>query len=107
MNICRIKETCLYVHDLEKAQNFYQDVLGLPLIAYLPGKHLFLRAGESVLLLFNPDDSRLKTSPPSHFGGGKQHFAFEVSDDDYEKTKQELIAKGIVIIDTVIWKTGK
>ncbi|AYB30641.1 VOC family protein [Chryseolinea soli] len=107
MNIVKIKETCLYVHDLEEARNFYHDVLGLPVISYLPGKHLFLRAGDSVLLCFNPDDSKTKKSPPPHYGGGQQHFAFEVPKDDYERTKAEIKGKGITLIDEVIWSSGR
>jgi len=57
MDFLKIKETCLYVRDLERARQFYHDRLGLPVISYLSGKHLFLRAGGSVLLLFNPEDS--------------------------------------------------
>jgi catechol 2,3-dioxygenase-like lactoylglutathione lyase family enzyme len=66
-----------------------------------------MRAGSSVLLLFNPEDSKLKISPPAHYGGGHQHFAFEVKDEDYGKTKAELTTKGIEVIDEVTWKTGK
>lgn len=103
----KIKETCLYVSDLDQAKEFYHDKLRLPVINYLPGKHLFLRAGDSVLLLFNPEDSKTKTSPPAHYGGGKQHFAFEVKQADYEKAKSEITAIGIQIIEEVTWKTGK
>ncbi|WP_367397539.1 VOC family protein [Chryseosolibacter indicus] len=66
MQILKIKETCLYVQDLQNALNFYHNLLGLPVIHYLPQKHLFLRAGDSVLLLFNPEDSKNKQSPPAH-----------------------------------------
>ena len=107
MNVLKIKETCLYVHDLEQARDFYTRVLSLPEINYTPGKHLFLRAGQSVLLLFNPEDSKMKTSPPAHYAEGKQHFAFEVSEQEYQKVKSELIGKGIQIIDEVTWPTGK
>jgi catechol 2,3-dioxygenase-like lactoylglutathione lyase family enzyme len=107
MNFIKIKETCLYISDLERAKVFYHDVLELPIINYVEGKHLFLRAGNSVLLLFNPEDSRKKKSPPAHFGGGKQHFAFEVRLVDYEKTKQEIKSKGIEITDEVVWTSGK
>jgi catechol 2,3-dioxygenase-like lactoylglutathione lyase family enzyme len=107
MEILKIKETCLYVNYLDKAYEFYHTLLGLPVINFLPGKHLFLRCGESVLLLFNPEDSKHKKSPPAYFGGGNQHFAFEVPEKDYQKTKEELIAKGILIIDEVTWSTGK
>lgn len=107
MEFQKIKETCLYVHDLEKAKSFYHKTLGLQVISHVAEKHLFLRVGTSVLLLFNPDDSRTKTSPPAHFGGGKQHFAFEVKEIDYEKWKAEIAGKGIAIIDEITWGSGK
>jgi catechol 2,3-dioxygenase-like lactoylglutathione lyase family enzyme len=107
MEFLKIKETCLYVHDLEKALQFYHHKLKLPVIAYLENKHLFLRVGQSVLLLFNPDDSRTKVSPPSHYGGGKQHFAFEVAVGQYDEWKKNLQADGVVIIDTLKWKSGQ
>jgi catechol 2,3-dioxygenase-like lactoylglutathione lyase family enzyme len=106
MNILQIKETCLYCRDLEKARDFYEGLLGLPLINYQAGKHLFLRAGNSVLLIFNPEDSGKKKSPPAHFANGKQHFAFEVKRSEYAVHKAEIQAKGIAIIDTLVWKNG-
>lgn len=107
MEFRKIKETCLYVRDLSKARDFYEGKLGLTTIAYLEDKHLFLRVGDSVLLLFNPEDSRTKTSPPAHYGGGKQHFAFEVNGDDYEKWKKRMDDLGIKIIDEITWRSGK
>jgi len=107
MKFIKIKETCLYVHDLEKARKFYGEVLELQEISYVVGKHLFFQAGSSVLLLFNPDDSRHKKSPPAHYGGGKQHFAFEVEEKDYETAKQRIVSKGIRITDEVTWESGK
>lgn len=106
MEFRRIKETCLYVHDLEGARDFYHGTLGLPVINYAEGKHLFLRVGESVLLIFNPDDAREKTSPPAHYGGGKQHFAFEIADNNYGECKKTIEDKGIIIIDEVTWPGG-
>ncbi len=106
MKFLKIKETCLYIHDLQKAKDFYHDLLGLPVISYVAGKHLFLRVGESVLLLFNPEDSIQKTSPPAHFGGGKQHFAFEIG-SVYQDAKIEIVGKGIEIIDEITWVSGK
>lgn len=103
----QIKETCLYINDLEGARKFYCETLGLQEINYLPNKHLFLRVGASVLLLFNPEDSKLKQSPPPHFGGGHQHFAFEVEESEYEAAKRKILSLGITIIDEVTWKSGK
>lgn len=106
MKFLKIKETCLYINDLEEARSFYHGLLGFPEIDYQPGKHLFLRVGTSVLLCFNPEDSRQKASPPAHYGGGKQHVAFEVSTVDYEQARKEMENLGITITDTMTWKSG-
>lgn len=106
MRFKQIKETCIYYHDLEQARHFYHDVLGLEIIGHMEDKHIFFRVGSSVLLCFNPDDSRNKKSPPPHFAAGKYHFAFEVDKSEYEDQKQQLLSKGITITDEVTWKNG-
>ncbi len=107
LNFKQIKETCIYVSDLQSIHNFYSQTLELPVINYLENKHIFFRAGNSVLLFFNPDDSSKKKSPPAHYATGKQHFAFEVREDDYENTKRLLLSKGVTITEEVTWKSGK
>lgn len=107
MNFRQIKETCIYTADLPSARRFYHDLLSLPIISEAAGKHIFFRAGNSVLLCFNPDDSRMKKSPPAHFSEGKYHFAFEVAPDEYDAHKQEIIGKGILITDTLVWRNGQ
>ncbi len=107
MNILQIKETCIYFRDIEKAKSFYHGILGFPIIGYLKEKHIFFRAGNSVLLCFNPDDSRLKKSPPAHFSEGKYHFAFEVLPNEYEAHKREIESKGVKIIDRLVWQNGQ
>jgi catechol 2,3-dioxygenase-like lactoylglutathione lyase family enzyme len=107
MKFIKIKETCLYVNNLELARKFYCDVLELEVISYVKEKHIFFKAGTSVLLCFNPEDSKNKTSPPAHYGGGKQHFAFEVSESDYTSSKAWILSKGIKITDEVTWASGK
>lgn len=107
VNILRIKETCLYFQDLKKAHTFYHDLLGFQVISAVNGKHIFFRVGSSVLLCFNPADSRAKKSPPGHFGEGNYHLAFEVGREEYDKHKREIEAKGIQITDKVIWETGQ
>jgi catechol 2,3-dioxygenase-like lactoylglutathione lyase family enzyme len=107
MKFLRIKETCLYVHDLDAAQRFYNGKLGMEVINYVPGKHIFFRAGSSVLLCFNPEDSRQKKSPPAHYGEGKQHFAFEVPQADYAESRRSILSLGIEITDEVEWSNGQ
>ncbi len=106
MKFLKIKETCLYCQNLERAKAFYEEVLELPLISYVKDKHVFFQAGTSVLLIFNPEDSKYKISPPPHYGAGKQHFAFEVALTEYTKAKEWIISKGIVITEEVTWAAG-
>ena len=101
LRIRQIKETCIYSRDLESMKAFYEGLLGLEIINYLPGKHIFFRAGTSVLLCFNPDDSRLKKSPPGHYAEGKYHFAFEVAHGDYETHKIAIAQKEISGFDCI------
>jgi len=91
---------------LQKAYDFYHVLLGFPVIDYVHEKHLFLRAGSSVLLCFNPEDSALKSSPPAHYAEGKLHLAFEVSQLNYKSTRKLLESAGVKIIDEVTWKNG-
>jgi len=107
MNITQIKETILYIRDLDRSQRFYHDLLGLPIISRKEGNFLFLRAGTSVLLLFIPEVARVKTSPPGHYAYGKQHIAFEVPLKEYKAWRQKLESSGITITATVQWGGGK
>lgn len=107
MEFKQIKETCIYFNNLTLAKNFYHGLLNLPIVSEMEGKHIFFRAGTSVLLCFNPDDSRLKTSPPPHYTYGKYHFALEVAPEAYQRHKEEILSKGIQIIDTLVWKNGQ
>lgn len=106
MNFRKIKETCFYAKDLDAVRNFYSGVLGLSIISEVRDKHIFFRVGESVLLCFNPEDSRAKTSPPPHGGEGKLHWAFEVAEEEYDSTKRAIINKGISIDDEIVWPGG-
>ena len=97
----------MYFEDLASARHFYHDKLNLPIVSDVENKHIFFRVGNSMLLCFNPQDSKQKERPPGHYASGKYHFALEVPREDYENQKAEFINKGLAIIDRVIWKTGQ
>lgn len=103
MRISRIRETCIYVSDLDRTREFYETKLGLEFYSMAPGRHVFFKAGESMLLCFNPDDSRIKTSLPPHYGTGKIHFAFECEPGEYEGWKEKLSSNGIEITMEYNW----
>ena len=100
----QIKETCLYIPDLDQAETFYHGILGLPLISKSEGRHIFFRAGSSVLLCFIPEATKAEDTLPPHYAQGKQHIAFEVAAEEYEAKKSELVNKGIAITHIQDWK---
>ncbi len=102
----QIKETCLYVPDLDRARYFYHELLGFPLISQVDGRHVFFRVGSSVLLCFIPETTREESTLPPHYARGKQHIAFEVEAEEYESKKLELKEKGIVATQVQSWKDG-
>ncbi len=102
----QIKETCLYVSDLDTTRSFYEDILGLEVIHYKPGRHLFFKVGKDVLLFFNPDATATDEELPPHHGKGEQHVAFECSKEEYEQWKLHLGRHQIEIEKEVDWPNG-
>ncbi len=107
MKVTQIKETCLYVKDIDRTEVFYHGVLGFALISKDPGNYVFFRAGSSVLLCFIAAATRNQEEIPPHYGEGKLHLAFEVKQKDYAATKKEIEEKGITITHEHEWKKGK
>lgn len=103
LQFVKIKETCLYVSDLERTRKFYEGKLGLPVISFVKNRHVFFRAGSSVLLCFNPEVTKVESTLPPHFGEGKLHLAFEASPENYEVWKEKLAAENIEIIHEEKW----
>ncbi|MEM9269386.1 MAG: VOC family protein, partial [Pseudomonadota bacterium] len=52
-----VLETVLYADNLDAAQAFYCDVVGLTLISRHPTRQVFFRHGSGVLLIFAPSVS--------------------------------------------------
>ena len=65
--LSKVLESSLYVSDLDAAEAFYAEVLGLTLHSKLEGRHVFFRCGNQMVLLFNPEataDPRLDLTGP-------------------------------------------
>lgn len=97
MHFTQIKETSLYVKDLDKTEAFYSGKLGLKVIGKTEGRHVFFKAGSSVLLCFNADATKQEENLPGHFGEGNLHVAFEVPHEKYEEIKAEILSADIEI----------
>ncbi|MEJ8804256.1 VOC family protein [Pontibacter sp. H249] len=106
MTIKKIKETCLYVNDLKKCKAFYHNQLGFEVIGEVKDRHIFFRAGESVLLCFIAEASSKGGNLPPHFGAGQLHLAFEVSKADYPTWKEKIAKFSIPIEQEFDWGGG-
>jgi catechol 2,3-dioxygenase-like lactoylglutathione lyase family enzyme len=106
MHISRIKETCIYVSDLEQTKAFYTGKLGLPLISLVKERHVFFRAGESVLLCFIASQTAQEKVLPPHGASGSVHFAFEVSKEEYPAAMQQVKDAGITILHEHTWRNS-
>jgi catechol 2,3-dioxygenase-like lactoylglutathione lyase family enzyme len=87
-----ILETCLYVHELERAETFYR-ALGFEFVSRVAGRHVFFRAGEGMLLLFDPKASVIAGELPPHgaLPGGHVCFAATRAElDAWQTGLQEL-----------------
>ncbi len=105
MEVSRVLETVLYVRDLDEARDFYVGVLGLRLVTEQAGRHVFLRCGESMVLLFNPAETERPdpSGVPVHGARGPSHVAWAVPAEDIEAWRAHLQAHGVRIEHEHAW----
>lgn len=103
-----ILETCLCVDDLETAEAFYRDVIGLEFYAKVPGRHCFFRCGDSMFLLFDPKATMAQPGSliPGHGTQGAGHVAFRMASDEIEGWRERLAAAGVPIESEYTWPGG-
>ena len=107
-----ILESALYCDDLDLAEAFYGEVLGLERIAKAEGRHVFFRCGAGVLLLFDPEATKAPPAPdarlpvPPHGTRGEGHLCFRAEADEIERWKARLEAAGIAIEAEFEWPQG-
>ncbi len=112
MKAAAILETSLYVTDLDAAEEFYGDVLGLEKIVRVKDRHVFFRCGDSVLLLFNPDETEAPLPPdaplpvPPHGAHGPGHVCFRTDAAGIRQWRQHLAARNIAIEADFEWPSG-
>lgn len=105
-----IMETAIYARDLDAAEAFYRDVFGLTVIAKVPGRLVFFRCGQQMLLVFHPDKSR-QADPtiliPRHGTEGAGHFCFYAKDRAEVATwRDRLVACGVPVERDQVWPNG-
>jgi catechol 2,3-dioxygenase-like lactoylglutathione lyase family enzyme len=105
-HIEHIVETAIYAEDLEAAERFYHDVLGLDVLTKEPGRHVFFRVGDSVLLIFRPEETLKGGILPPHGAKGPGHFALGIPTNSLGDWKEHLRAHGVEIEKEVDWPRG-
>lgn len=104
MQAQRILETCLYVADLSTAEQFYTQVLGLKVYSSVEGRHVFLRCGQNMLLLFNPTATRQPNGDvPTHGAQGSGHAAFAINAVDIPAWQEQLHQHQVKIETEITW----
>lgn len=112
MKIKKILETCIYAKDLNAADEFYGELLGLEKISSEENRHIFFKCGEGMLLIFNPDhtaheQTSVNGNPvPTHGVAGSIHLAFGVDEEENPKWKKRLGEFNIEIESEVQWPNG-
>jgi len=107
-----VLETTLYVDNLQTAEHFYGNILGLPKIFTVPGRQLVFRCEESILLIFDPTHTERNQMTinggaiPLHGARGAGHMAFRVSKEQLNAWREHLRAKGVAIESEVSWPNG-
>lgn len=107
-----VLETCLYASDIDAAERFYRDVLGLNLHAKVAGRHVFFRCGEQMLLIFAPA-ATIKPGKPGapvpmlpHGAVGPGHLCFSADAAEIEAWRARLTAAGVAIDLEFVWPGG-
>lgn len=106
-----ILETALYVDDLDAAEAFYGELLGLERVLRAGDRHVFYRCGPGILLIFNRAET-LKPPPddalpvPPHGTTGPGHVCFRMDGPAIDRMVEKLNKAGIVIESDFRWPTG-
>lgn len=109
--IADVKETALYVEDLERAAAFYQHVLGLSVLVEDERLCALDVGGRHVLLLCRRGASREETVLPGgvippHDGAGPAHVGFAVAAAEMAAWEAQLAQCDVVVESRMEWPRG-
>ncbi len=108
----RVLETVLYAQDLEAAEDFYTRVMGLQVYAKAPGRQVFFKLADQMLLIFNPVETMKPPKPnaklpvPSHGARGEGHICFAASGAEITQWKTRLEEHRVAIEADFRWPSG-
>ncbi len=103
-----VLEAVLYATDLDAAEHFYGEGLGLSKITRHANRHVFFRCDGAVLLIFNPEETRRLDQNPEFIHGtdGQGHVCFAATEDQLVAWKERFEAFGIDLEAEFVWPNG-
>jgi catechol 2,3-dioxygenase-like lactoylglutathione lyase family enzyme len=100
-------ETGIYADDLDQAERFYRDVLGLTVRGKEDGRHVFFQVGDrSMLLVFRAEATLRGDHLPAHGARGPGHFALGVAAEDLDAWRKRLQEHRVAIEHEEAWERG-
>lgn len=111
MRASAVLETALYVTDLDVAEVFYRDIMGLDLVGKVDGRHVFFRCGDMIVLLFNAQATAIPSKNPAlpvpvHGATGQGHLCFRASAEELDFWIKHLKSNDIAIEADFVWPQG-
>lgn len=101
INLNGLDHLALNVKDMKRAEEFYTQVLGFPVIHRTETqaglKHIEVDAGNIAIALFESPDLDLENAHKTMTDDGYLHFAFGASYDQFDKTLQSLKQDGVIM----------
>ena len=110
--LSHLLETSIYVADLDRAQGFYQRVLGLELFLRDDRMSALGLPGSAVLLLFAAGGSAAPTPTeaggdiPPPDGGGRVHLCLALPRTELEVWNDHLAAHDVPVESRITWPAG-
>lgn len=106
-----VLEAAVYARDIDAAEAFYGGVLGLPKVLRAGNRHVFFRAGRTIVLVFNPDETGLPASNPAlpvppHGARGPGHLCLSAEGREMDLWRAHLEAAGVTIEADFRWPNG-
>jgi len=107
-----VLEAALYADDLVAAKEFYAGKLGFEKILEAPGTFVFFRCSATILLVFNPAQTRKQPLPsaarpvPGHGCDGAGHVCFSAPGASLDRWAEYLGKAGIPIEAEITWDNG-
>ncbi len=106
-----VLEAAVYAADLDAAEVFYGRVVGLDVMLRQAPRHVFFRAGGTVVLVFNPTETVKPPAAgslavPPHGATGAGHLCFRVPGTALDGWAGHLVAAGYPVEADVHWPNG-